>query len=177
MSESRPFLFLSLSGLELKYRACRDRRGRFASCGAGGAISQDIRHVPGTGSGVPSAAMKVNPKLANEEVRNFLEEHPDARPVRIPIAGTLKDRLDEKYAHWQKLEPQEVARVHRLLEAPEIPPPIVSFYGNGKIGVPDGWHRLIAYNLAGRKQITGYALGPGGKPLDRVDPGLLARKP
>jgi hypothetical protein len=35
--------------LEAKYRACRDRRGRFASCGGGSARSQDIRHIPGRG--------------------------------------------------------------------------------------------------------------------------------
>jgi hypothetical protein len=170
----KPFLFLSLSGLELKYRACRDHRGRFASCGAGGAISQDVRHLPGRG--VATGAMKVNPAKTNEEVRNFLEEHPGAKPVRIPLTGTLKDRLREKYEHWRKSEPDEVAKVHRLLKADEIPPPIVSFYGNGKIGVPDGWHRLIAYHLAGKPHILGYALDGQGKPLDRVDPGLLTGK-
>jgi hypothetical protein len=49
----KPFLFLSLSGLELKYRACRDHRGRFAACGGGGARSQDIAHIRGR-SGQPT---------------------------------------------------------------------------------------------------------------------------
>src|SRR4051812_10155061 len=57
MPESEPihrFLFVSLSDLEAKYRACRDARGRFASCGGGTARMQDVAHIRGR-SGTPTA--------------------------------------------------------------------------------------------------------------------------
>jgi hypothetical protein len=107
----------------------------------------------------------VNPKATNDEIRNFLDEQPLAKPTIIPIDGALLTKIIEKLDYWKRAEPQEYDQVIRITKLREIPPPIVQYYTNGHVGVPDGFHRIAAYYLLGRTSMLGYKLDGSGRTM------------
>lgn len=108
---------------------------------------------------------RINPKASNEEIRNFLEEQPLAKPTTIPIEGALLIKIMGKLDYWKRAEPQEYEQVIRITKLEEIPPPIVQYYSNGNVGIPDGFHRIAAYYLLGRTKILGYRLDGRGRSI------------
>ncbi len=105
-------------------------------------------------------AMAVDPKARNEELDNFLEEHPQAKLTDIEITGGLRDKLLGHLENWIRSGSQaDLAKLKSVLAADKLPAPIVRFYESGNVGIPDGFHRLVAYLLRGRTSIKGYAIG------------------
>lgn len=74
-------------------------------------------------------------------------------------------RFKTSWIDWKRAEPHEYDQAVRISKLDEIPPPIIQFYSNGNVGIPDGFHRVAAYYLLGRDKIEGYKLDGRGNPV------------
>lgn len=101
--------------------------------------------------------MKVDPDAENTELKNFRKKFPDAEITRIPITKAIRDKVMGHLDHWRRSGlKDELGKVRSILSSDSHPPPIVSFYDSKNVGIPDGFHRIAAYVLAGRNSIDGY---------------------
>jgi hypothetical protein len=150
MAEGKPFLFLSLSGLELKYRACRDHRGRFAACGGGGARSQDLTHIRGR-SGQPT-----RPGPHDKETYK-----PPPEPSRSSKPAATGSPLDYR----PKVPPPtpEIERLDRYLdslspgEKPNAVRAITAFHGERPTRISQGVEVTNEIRKRGYHDVSDYA--------------------
>ena len=104
--------------------------------------------------------MRIDPAARNEEIDNFLQEHPNAKVTQIPITPALREKVLGHVENWIRSgSEQDLAKLRSVLGADKLPPPIVQFYSSGQVGVPDGFHRVAGYVLRGETSIEGYVLG------------------
>jgi hypothetical protein len=104
--------------------------------------------------------MEIDIKARNEEIKTFLEAHPSATPTEVTITPALRDKVMGQFEHWIRSgSEQDLAKLKSVLGAESLPPPIVQFYSSGNVGVPDGFHRLVAAVLRGQTSIKGYVIG------------------
>lgn len=120
------------------------------------------------GFGRASGKMDVDHRARNEEIDNFLEEYPDAKVVDVPITKSIRDKVMGHLDNWKRGgQDRELDKVKSIMATDSVPPPIFHFHKSGNVGIPDGFHRVAAYVLDGRKSIPSYTIGNSGNDKSR----------
>jgi hypothetical protein len=121
-------------------------------------------------AGPRAGKMRIDESMRNPELDTFREQNPGAKLAEIPIAGPLREKVQGHMDQWERLHPEDMAKVESILKADALPPPIVRFYDAKTVGIPDGFHRIAAHIKAGRTSIKGYVLGDTPTPASASKP-------